>query len=72
VIKKELAIELNSNNENRIIVFAIHPGSAMTDMNQKGKVKPKAAVNTIISSVEKLEKSDSGNFFDANGDPYPL
>lgn len=55
-----------------IQTFAVHPGSVLTDMNQKGTVKPADAAAQIIAITTSWDPAKNGAFLNTDGQYYPL
>jgi NAD(P)-dependent dehydrogenase (short-subunit alcohol dehydrogenase family) len=66
---KSFAIDLAPRG---ITCVVVHPGWVRTDMGGAGgKLAPAESVKSLRSLIESLKKTDSGKFFNYDGEPLP-
>jgi NAD(P)-dependent dehydrogenase (short-subunit alcohol dehydrogenase family) len=68
-VMQGLAVDLRSEN---IIVCPVHPGWVQTDMGgAKADLTVQESASGLIALIDRLELSDSGRFFNWNGEEHP-
>ncbi|MHA2357315.1 MAG: SDR family oxidoreductase [Candidatus Heimdallarchaeaceae archaeon] len=70
MITKALSVELADSG---IIVISFHPGWVKTSMEytENAPLMPNESISGMISVIERLEKEDTGKFFDWQGNEVP-
>lgn len=69
MLNASLAIDLKSDG---IAAFTFCPGYVATDMNNhSGVLSADTAVNSLISTIEKLTIADTGKFLNSDGESIP-
>ncbi|MFW9905082.1 MAG: SDR family oxidoreductase [Candidatus Thorarchaeota archaeon] len=69
MFSKSLAYYLKSE---RILVLILHPGWVKTDMGtQRASIKPELSVRGMIKVIDMASLSDTGKFFDWEGNEVP-
>ena len=68
-VMQGLAVDLRSEN---IIVCPVHPGWVQTDMGgARADLTVQESASGLIALIDRLELSDSGRFFQWNGEEHP-
>jgi NAD(P)-dependent dehydrogenase (short-subunit alcohol dehydrogenase family) len=68
-----ITVTLAVNYKDEDIAFVtMHPGYVQTDMNEgRGEISPMKSAAGIFRVIEGLDKSDSGKFYDNDGNAMP-
>lgn len=68
-VLKSMAIDLK---EKDVICINVHPGWVKTEMGgPNAEISTETSVKNIFSIIDKLQLSDSGNFYDIDGSVLP-
>ncbi len=68
-----ITVTLAVNYKDSDVAFVtMHPGYVKTDMNEgRGEISPMKSASGIFRVIEGLDKSDSGKFYDNEGNDMP-
>ena len=68
-ITKSMSVDLNHNG---ILVVSLHPGWVQTDMGGKNApLSPEQSISSIINTLENLNESNQGHFYQYDGETLP-